>query len=133
MTGFEVAGIIFGVVPFLVTAIDSYEKIGDLFGIYRKYSIAVGKFNIDLGVQKGIFQNECVLLLSGVVEDGRVLHDMFNESSHALRASLRTDENVDRKLSQHLHERAKDSYRQILAILVFIVQSLEKICEETTM
>ncbi len=105
MTGFEVAGVIFGVVPLMITAIDSYERIGDLFGTYRKYSKAVRRFNKELGVQRVIFQNEYVLLLSQVVEDGRVLHDMFNEPSHAVRASLLTDQSMDRKLSQRLHER----------------------------
>ena len=123
MTGFEVIGVVLGVLPLIAKAFDSYEKIGDMIGTYRKYSKAVGRFNTELAVQKVIFKYECVLLLSQVVEDGRVLHDKFKEPAYILRASLRKNEDLDWKLSQRLNERANDSYQQILAILGLIVQS----------
>ena len=117
--------------PFNLTTTDSYERVGDLIGTYRKYSKAVGYFNKEVAVQSVRIQQECVLLLSQVSEDGRALHDMFNEPSHILRASLLEDKTLDRKLSQRLNERANDSYRQILATLGLITNSLEQIHQET--
>lgn len=127
----EVAGIVLGVIPLIVEAIESYEKIGDLILTYRRYSKEVRKFNTEIAVQRVIFQNECVLLLSQVVDDERALHDMFNEPAHGLRNFLRNDDNLDRKLLQRMNERVHDSYKQIVALLGLIRQSLEQIYGET--
>lgn len=127
----EVAGIVLGVLPLIVEAIESYEKIGDLILTYRRYSKEVGKFNTEIAVQRVLFRNECVLLLSQVVDDERALHDMFNEPAHGLRNCLRNDDNLDRKLLQLMNERVHDSYKQIVALLGLIRQSLEQIYGET--
>lgn len=131
MSGVEAVGLALGVLPMIIVAIEKYEKIGDLIGTYRKYSKAVGRFSTELAVQRVIFQNECVLLLSQVVDDGRALHDMFNEPAHSLRASLRNDAKLDQKLLQRMNERAHDSYEQIVTLLQFIGQTLRQIYEET--
>lgn len=131
MTGVEVAGLVLGVLPLIVGAIENYEKIGDLFLTYRRYSKEVKKFNTELGVQRVIFQNECVLLLSQVVDDERALHDMFNEPAHNLRQRLRHEDSLERKLVQRMNERVYDSHQQIVALLELIRQTLEQIYGET--
>lgn len=131
MAGVEVVGTVLAVLPLIVTAIEHYEKIGDLILTYRRYSKEVRKFNTELAVQRVIFQNECVLLLSEVVDDERALRDMFKEPTHGLRKCLRDDDNLDRKLGQRVNERVHDSYKQIAALLELTQQSLEQIYEET--
>lgn len=131
MAGVEVVGIVLGVLPLIVTAVENYEKIGDLILTYRRYSKEVRKFNTELAVQRTIFQNECLLLLSQVVVDERALHDMFNEPGHNLRKRLLNDDKLDRKLVQRMNERGHDSYKHIVALLELIRQSLEQIYEET--
>lgn len=131
MSGVEAVGLALGVLPLIIVAIEKYEKISDLIGTYRKYSKAVGRFSTELAVQRVIFQNECVLLLSQVVDDGRALHDMFNEPAHSLRTSLRNDSKLDQKLLQRVNERAHDSYEQIVALLQLIEHNLRQIYDET--
>ena len=131
MSGVEAVGLALGVLPMIIVAIEKYEKISDLIGTYRKYSKVVGRFSTELAVQRVIFQNECVLLLSQVVDDGRALHDMFNEPAHSLRTSLRKDSKLNQKLLQRMNERAHDSYEQIVALLRLIGETLRQIYDET--
>ena len=60
MSGFEVIGVVLGVAPLIVTAIEKYEKIAKLVTTYRKYSKIIRKVNTELAGQRVIFQNECI-------------------------------------------------------------------------
>lgn len=133
MTGVEAVGLILGVLPLIIKTVESYEKIGELIGTYRKYSKAVSKFNIELSTQRTIFQNECTLLLSEVVDDRRVLREIFSEPvvANSVRTSLQNNENLEHKLSQRMNERVHDSYKQIAATLRRIGDTLNSIYEET--
>lgn len=124
-------GVALGVLPLIIEAIKSYEKIGDLILTYRRYSKEVRKLNTELAVQKAIFQNECVLLLSQVVDNERALYEMFKEPTHGLRKRLLTDASLDQKLMQRMNGHVHDSYKQIVALLELIQQSLEQIYGET--
>ena len=128
MSGFEIAGVVLGVLPLIVEAFEKYEKIVDLVVTYRKYSKAVARFNTELSVQKVIFQNECILLLSHV-EDEDSLRDMFHQSSHSLRKDLRNNHQLERRLVQKIN--GETTYRQIAALLHLISQTLQQIYEET--
>ncbi|KAH0541225.1 hypothetical protein FGG08_004281 [Glutinoglossum americanum] len=81
--------------------IENYERIIDPIITYRKYSKALKAFSIELGVQRDIFQNECVWLLSELV-DAQELEDMLEEPSHALRSTLRDDLGLSREFSRRL-------------------------------
>ncbi|KAH0559285.1 hypothetical protein GP486_004201 [Trichoglossum hirsutum] len=126
MSGFEVAGVVLGVLPLVVSAIENYERILGPVITYRKYSKELKTFSTELGVQKDIFQNECVWLLSELV-DAKELEDMLEESSHTLRTSLREDLRLNREFSQRLGQ----SYQQILCVLQLIGTTLDEIYEET--
>lgn len=103
----EAVGLTFTVCTLIVKVFESYEKISDLFGTYRKYSKVVERLNIELSTQKIIFQNECSLL-SGAV-------------------------GVDAKWSMHpdLDKRNNDSCKQLTDLLRLIVETLDLIWEET--
>lgn len=81
---------------------------------------------IELNVQRDIFQNEYIWILSPFV-DGHDLEDMLKDPSHYLRQSLPTNHDLDRSISN----RFGASYRQILDILQLIQSSLDEIYKET--
>jgi hypothetical protein len=126
MSGFEVVGVVLGVLPLVISAIENYEKIIDPIITYRKYSRALKTFMTELNVQRDIFQNECIWILSQFV-DGHELGDMLNDPAHHLRESIRNDQNLDRTILKTIGS----SYRQILDILQLIKSSLDEIYEET--
>lgn len=135
MSGGEaIVGLVLGVLPLIIRAVESYEKIGDVVATYRKYSKAVHIFSTELSTQKTIFQNECTLLLAEVVDNRWLLHEMFSESAgaeHSMRLSLRNDWDLERKLSEHMNGRTRNSYKQLVALLDLIAQNLEEIYEDT--
>lgn len=135
MSGVEaIAGLVLGVLPLIIKAVESYKKIGDVVATYRKYSKAVHIFSAELSTQKAIFQNECTLLLADVVDDRWLLHEMFSESTGAergIRLSLGNNRNLERKLSVHMNRRIGNSYEQLVVLLGLIAQNLEEIYEDT--
>lgn len=104
----EAVGLALAVFPLISKAFESYEKIGDLVGTYRKYSKVVERFNMEISTQKTLFRNECFLLFGDV--------------------------GVDANWSMHpdlLDKRNYDSCKQLTALLGTIVETLDLICEET--
>lgn len=131
MSGGEVVvGLVLGVLPLIIRAVESYEKIGDVLATYRKYAKAVHIFSIELSTQQTIFQNECIWLLAEVVDDQWLLHEMFSESAGAARLSLKNNWNLERKLLEHMNGRTHNSYKQLVALLDLIAQNLEEIYED---
>ncbi|KAK4691719.1 hypothetical protein P7C71_g5342, partial [Lecanoromycetidae sp. Uapishka_2] len=126
MSGFEVVGVIFGVLPLIITAIEDYEKIVGPIVTYRQYSKALKTFTTELNVQRDIFQNECIWILSRFV-DGHELEDMLNDSSHSLRNVIKSDRNLDLNVSSTIGPH----YGQLRDILQLIKTSLDEIYEET--
>jgi hypothetical protein len=63
MSGIEVAGLIFGVLPILVEAVKAYSHVADALHTFRHYSREVKSVSLQLKVHKGIFLNHCRLLL----------------------------------------------------------------------
>jgi hypothetical protein len=126
MSGIEVVGIVLGVVPLLISAIEHYDDILGPLVTFRKYSIALRTFTTELNVQRDIFQNECIWLLSPFTEP-QELEAMLKDPSHHLRRSLPSDKNLNSSLQQRLGP----SYTQVINILQLIRESLNDIYEET--
>jgi hypothetical protein len=126
MTGFEVAGVVLGALPLIVSTIENYERIIGPVITYHKYSEELEVFSTELGSQKDIFQNECLLLLRELV-NVQELEDMLEEPSHALWNTLR--DNL--ALSQEFSRKLGRSNRQILRELRWIGTTLDQIYEET--
>ena len=133
----EAVGVALAVLPLIIKAVESYEKIGDLVSTYRKYSKVVERFNIQLSTQKTIFRNECVLLLSDVGDDAKWrMHEIFSENRPATSIRpifLTRDEHLwtDERIFERMNEREHDSYKQLAALLGLIGETLELISEET--
>lgn len=135
MSGGEaIVGLVLGVLPLIIRAVESYEKIGDVVATYRKCTKAVHIFSTELSTQKTIFQNECTLLLAEVIDNRWLLHEMFSQSAgaeHSMRLSLRNNWDLERTLREHMNGRTRNSYNQLVALLDLIAQNLEEIYEDT--
>ena len=126
MSGFEIVGVVLGVLPLIISAIEDYEKIIDPVVTFRKYSKALQTFTTELNVQRDIFQNECIWILSRFV-NGHELEDMLKDPSHHLRETIRGDHELDVSVSKILGS----PYRQLRDILLLISESLDEIYDET--
>lgn len=129
-----IVGLVFGALPLIFKAVEGYEKINDVIATYRKYSDEAARFSTELSTQKTIFHNECKLLLREVVDDQRLLHEMFSHPvgpEHGTRQSLKNDENLDRKLFERINAGTNNSYKELVELLRLIDQDLQDIYEET--
>ncbi|KAF2142613.1 uncharacterized protein K452DRAFT_350916 [Aplosporella prunicola CBS 121167] len=58
MSGIEVAGLVFGVVPILIEAVKSYRVLTEKLQIFRTYSTAVQRIRLRVRIQETSFRNE---------------------------------------------------------------------------
>jgi hypothetical protein len=80
MSGIEVAGLVFGILPILIEVVKSYSDVADSLHTFRHYSKEVKSISLQLKVQNGIFLNHCRLLIR-LVEDDRAAEDMLEDGS----------------------------------------------------
>jgi hypothetical protein len=76
MSGIEVAGLAFGILPILIEVVKSYSTVADGLHTFRHYSKEVRAISLQLNVQNSIFLNHCRLLLR-LVEDDKAAEDML--------------------------------------------------------
>ena len=126
MSGFEIIGVVFGVLPLIISAIEHYSDIVDPIRTHRKYSSVLQTLVTEINAQRDIFQNECILILSRFV-DQHALEDMLKDSKHDLRTQLKHDRDVQEKLSGLIGSHTS----QLQGILRLINDSLNDIYEET--
>lgn len=132
-----IVGLVFGALPLIFKAVEGYEKINDVIATYRKYSDEAARFSTELSTQKVIFHNECKLLLREIVEDQRLLHEIFSHPvsgggvKHEICQSLKKDENLDRKLFERMNGGSNNSYKELVGLLRLIDRDLQEIYEET--
>lgn len=126
MSGFEVVGVVLGVLPLIISAIEHYNDIVDPIMTYRKYSTTLQTLMTEINAQRDIFQNECILILSQFV-DQHVLEDMLKDPKHDLRYQLKNDQQVQENLSTMVGSHSE----QLQGILKLINNSLHDIYDET--
>lgn len=80
MSGIEVAGLAFGVLPVLIEVSKAYSSISEGLHTFRHYSKEVRSISRQLQVQNCIFQNHCRLLLR-LVEDERETEIMLEDAT----------------------------------------------------
>ncbi|KAG8527362.1 uncharacterized protein KY384_007514 [Bacidia gigantensis] len=125
MSGAEVVGLALGALPLIIKAIGQYEIIMDPIITYRKYSTALQTFMTELNVQRDIFHNECIWLISRFV-DGHALQDMLKDPSHDLRTQITHDKELQRNVARTIGSSAP----QLNDVLKLIIISLDDIYEE---
>ena len=95
MSGIEIAGLAFGVLPILIEAVKAYSTISKKVHTLRHYSKEVKSISEQLKVHNGIFLNEVRLLMRSIEAEEEVesmLEDAADQrwSSELLNNKLRT-------------------------------------------
>lgn len=80
MSGIEVAGLVFGVLPILIEAVKAYSTVCSSLRTFRHYSREVKSIFRRLDVHQCIFLNECRLLLR-LVEDEQGTEAMLKDKA----------------------------------------------------
>lgn len=80
MSGIEIAGLAFGILPLLVEIVKSYSTIMRKARTFRHYGKAVKSLSAQLETQNGIFLNEVRLLLLSVEEEKAIESMLGNEN-----------------------------------------------------
>ncbi|KAF4634007.1 hypothetical protein G7Y89_g4108 [Cudoniella acicularis] len=115
-----VAGLVLGVVPLLISAVENYEVTFQPFVTYRRYAKEVERFTAKLEAQRAIFHNECQLLLQAI---GQNLPDILRDPNHVARK--------DEQLLKRLQELLGSSYVTCVMTLKLINDTLNEVTEET--
>lgn len=116
MSGIEVAGLVFGVLPLLIEAVKAYSSISDGFHTFRHYSREIKSSSVQLKVHNGIFLNECRLLLR-LVEDEKGVKDMLEDE-------------VDRRwTSKQFNDRLNAALRDNFELCRSIIEETKDIIE----
>jgi hypothetical protein len=80
MSGLEIAGLAFGILPILIELVKSYSTISRKVHTLRHYSKEVRSISEQLKIHNGIFLNEVRLLLRSI-EDEKEVESMLNEAN----------------------------------------------------
>lgn len=113
----EVAGIVLGALPLLISAVENYEVTFQPFVIFFQHIKEMKRFGTKLGTQRAVFRNNCQILLSIIGED--------------LDSILENANRKDQAVIQRLDELLGESCGQCFSITKLISDSLHKIMQET--
>jgi hypothetical protein len=81
MSGFEVVGVVLGVLPLLISAAENYEEVFKPFKRFKRCAPELELYQQQLKTQKMIFLNQCQLLLTALT--GREsAKEMLREKDH---------------------------------------------------
>ncbi|KAF4539624.1 Lon protease like peroxisomal [Lasiodiplodia theobromae] len=69
MSGIEVAGLVFGVVPIFFEILKSYGWAGKKLDTFKRHHDVVREIQLDFRLEERAFRTECHLLLASVVDD----------------------------------------------------------------
>ena len=121
MSGAEVAGLFFGVLPVVIEAVKAYHTTCEKIRIFQHYSREVERIQKQFRVRQRMFLNECHLLLQLVVDDD-VTKAMLGDFEH----SLWRDKSLNNQLNNYL----SDSYQSCKDIVEDTQTILEDVGEE---
>jgi hypothetical protein len=83
MSGIEVAGLVFGVIPIIVEILKSYRTARDRLNTFRKHTQIANEVQLRYRVAATNFSNDCQLLLKGVIDDACELSQMVGDPQHS--------------------------------------------------
>ncbi|CAI6332941.1 unnamed protein product [Periconia digitata] len=119
MSGVEAAGLVFGVLPILVKVVQSYSTVSRTFHDFRHYSKEVRSIQVQFKVVRGIFMNECQLLLC-LVEDEEGAKSMLE------------DHGDRRWTSKDLNDRFNDLLKTNLELFRSIIEASKESIDTVT-
>lgn len=118
MSGFEVLGVVLGVLPLLVSAAEHYEDICRPFVRYRDFHKGVQRFQSSLSTQRRIYLNSSLLLLRHITDK--------DTATQILNSSAEMNEELKEALANALGS----SGEECMGIIQTINETLQKIHDE---
>ncbi|RYP86159.1 hypothetical protein DL770_004946 [Monosporascus sp. CRB-9-2] len=116
MSGFEVAGLVLGALPLVVTALESYSKLAKIAGFWREIRREYRKFDADLKCQRLEFIMSLRVLLLPLVTAGD------KELINRLIADPQGDAWKDHEIETRLKAKLQDQYELFEKIVYEIKQ-----------
>jgi hypothetical protein len=102
MSGAEaVIGLVFGVLPLLVSTAEHYDDVFRPFRRYKKFSKELKNFQQEFLGQKTIFHNECRILLS-TFTGLETANEILRERNHHLSKDLKLNKMLSDQLGASL-------------------------------
>jgi hypothetical protein len=69
MSGLEIAGVVLGALPLVISALEHYGKVINMAGRYWRYKTKVRSLILQVNTERGIFINTLEQLLTGIVKN----------------------------------------------------------------
>lgn len=116
MSGFEVVGVVLGVLPLVISALQSYSDGAQKIQRMLRYKWELGKLIMRLEAEEAVFQNTCALLLDGI--DGAVEMEelLKNPGGHLWKKG---------ELGERLEIRLSTSYAVFFKLIIDMKDALE--------
>ena len=114
----QAAGLALAILPLIISSVENYENVSACFTRFRHFAPEVNPFQLSLKTQKVIFDNECRLLLSNVVE---------RETAESLFSDHLRSTNIDPNLASDFALQLGRCGEACYAIVEQIKQKLEEI------
>ncbi|MCJ1436199.1 hypothetical protein MMC27_005577 [Xylographa pallens] len=118
----EVVGVVLGVLPLLISAIEHYEFFAP-FVCHSKFTRELQDFRRKLDARKLLFRNHCRLLLADLVHED-LLEEMFHDGP---RHTSWRDKDINERIKRHLGE----PYEAYIDMIKAIDGHIEKLKEKT--
>ena len=97
MSGFEIAGVVLGSLPLIISAMEHYAGIKDTFGRVRRYQVELGRIKQDLDAESLIFRDILEHVLYGLVAPDQY-EELLNNPSSGLWQDLALNEALKQRL-----------------------------------
>lgn len=129
MSGAEVVGLVLGVLPLIVSAVENYEAAFRPFLTFSRYCNELRDFRTDFATQRQLFQNHCLILLASQIDS--------DEAEEILRSGANPKWRVDKLGEKELALETKlksylgQNLETCVSLIIRIEETLMTIQEKT--
>ncbi len=122
MSGFEVAGVVLGAFPLVLSALEKYREIATRLGLWGKVRLEYKKWRDDLDFHQILFTRQLKQLLLPLVADDDKIRELLSSPGG--------DSWKDQSISNLLEERLGDSHQLYLQYINGIERVMGEISQE---
>ncbi len=122
MSGFEVAGVVLGAFPLVLSALEKYRELATRLGLWGKIHLEYKKWRDDLDFYQILFTRQLRQLLLPLVTDDDKIRELISSPGG--------DSWKDQSISNLLEERLGDSYQLYLEYIKGIERVMDEIGRE---
>jgi hypothetical protein len=135
MSGIEIAGLVFGVIPIVVEILKSYSTAKGRLVTFQRHAEVVCDIHLRFQVAAANFNNDCRLLLQAVVSHpgdvsemiGNPKHKGWQEQGNDIEKRLQNLLQQDYELCQNIVTRLRDILRETQESLIKLEGGLENV------